>query len=138
MLWMKHYCNHYVQLKESLLCQSGKLLNLGLESFWLIWDCILLFRYQLYGVIMHLGATMASGHYVTYVCSRDTALDCATCTRDKRKTASLSGGAGKPPPNSIIDKQNSLLRCVRSFQTFTNIYIQRSQLSGDKSNCYKI
>lgn len=69
---------------------------------------------------------MASGHYVTYVCSRDTALDCATCTRDKRKTASLSGGAGKPPPNSIIDKQNSLLRCVRSFQTFTNIYTQRS------------
>ncbi|XP_054280513.1 ubiquitin carboxyl-terminal hydrolase 1-like isoform X1 [Macrosteles quadrilineatus] len=56
--------------------------------------------YQLYGIIMHLGSTLASGHYVSYVCGRDTVMDSANCTRDKRKTASLSGGAGKPASNT--------------------------------------
>uniref|UniRef100_A0A1B6MTU9 USP domain-containing protein n=1 Tax=Graphocephala atropunctata TaxID=36148 RepID=A0A1B6MTU9_9HEMI len=71
--------------------------------------------YQLYGVIMHLGATMASGHYVAYVCGRDTAIDCAKCTRDKRKTASLSGGAGKQASNNAAEKHSGgLLRFFKS------------------------
>ncbi|XP_075231641.1 ubiquitin specific protease 1 [Lycorma delicatula] len=56
-------------------------------------------RYELFGVIMHLGATMASGHYVAYVRGRDTSSDYEHCTRDKRKTASLSGASGKHVSN---------------------------------------
>jgi hypothetical protein len=41
---------------------------------------------------MHLGATIASGHYVAYVKARDSSADYDTCTRDRRKTASLSSG----------------------------------------------
>lgn len=61
---------------------------------------------------MHLGATMASGHYVTYVRGRDTTIDGAHCTRDKRKTASLSGGAGKTvnPVSSEKTSGSGLLR----------------------------
>jgi len=45
--------------------------------------------YQLYSVIMHLGATMASGHYVAYVRATDPTTNYSNCSRDKRKTASL-------------------------------------------------
>lgn len=76
-------------------------------------------RYELYGVIMHLGATMASGHYVTYVRGRDTTIDCAHCTRDKRKTASLSGGAGKTVNPVAAEKTSGsgLLRFFKSSKT---------------------
>lgn len=47
-------------------------------------------QYHLYGVIMHLGATMASGHYVAYVKARDSSIDYDSCTRERRKTASLT------------------------------------------------
>uniref|UniRef100_A0A146M471 Ubiquitin carboxyl-terminal hydrolase 1 n=1 Tax=Lygus hesperus TaxID=30085 RepID=A0A146M471_LYGHE len=47
-------------------------------------------QYNLYSVIMHLGATMASGHYVAYVKARDPSADYEACTRERRKTASLS------------------------------------------------
>lgn len=46
-------------------------------------------RYQLYGVIMHLGATIASGHYVAYVRAADPTPEYRSCDKDKRKTASL-------------------------------------------------
>merc|ERR1719186_2499783 len=32
-------------------------------------------KYQLYAVILHLGATLASGHYIAYVRAGDTSLD---------------------------------------------------------------
>lgn len=70
-------------------------------------------RYELYGIIMHLGSTMASGHYVSYVSGRDTVIDSADCQRDKRKTASLSGGAVKPTSNT--EKQKNLFRSVMSY-----------------------
>ncbi|CAH0395728.1 unnamed protein product [Bemisia tabaci] len=69
--------------------------------------------YQLYGVIMHLGATIASGHYVAYVRALDTA-DChahVNC-RHARKTASLTSA---PTPLShphplTTEKQSGLMR----------------------------
>lgn len=38
-------------------------------------------EYSLYSVIMHLGATMASGHYVAYVRPRDFSSDYESCNR---------------------------------------------------------
>lgn len=50
-------------------------------------------NYQLYGVIMHLGATIASGHYVAYVRASDLSADYHHCER--RRTTSLNGCLGK-------------------------------------------
>ncbi|XP_063230219.1 ubiquitin carboxyl-terminal hydrolase 1 [Bacillus rossius redtenbacheri] len=52
-------------------------------------------EYELYGVIMHLGATIASGHYVAYVRASDGEHDYHHCERDRRKAHSLTA-AGKP------------------------------------------
>lgn len=46
--------------------------------------------YQLYAIIMHLGATIASGHYVAYVKAQDNLEEYINCPRDRRKTGSLS------------------------------------------------
>jgi len=46
--------------------------------------------YQLYAIIMHLGATIASGHYVAYVKAQDNLDEYINCPRDRRKTGSLS------------------------------------------------
>ncbi|VVC40763.1 Hypothetical protein CINCED_3A007142 [Cinara cedri] len=46
--------------------------------------------YQLYAIIMHLGATIASGHYVAYVKAQDNLEEYDNCPRDRRKTGSLS------------------------------------------------
>nr|CAD7393671.1 unnamed protein product [Timema cristinae] len=59
--------------------------------------------YDLYGVIMHLGATIASGHYVAYVKASDNKPDYLHCDRDKRKALSLSSssaGAGNKPSSN--------------------------------------
>uniref|UniRef100_A0A8D8SKK3 Ubiquitin carboxyl-terminal hydrolase 1 n=1 Tax=Cacopsylla melanoneura TaxID=428564 RepID=A0A8D8SKK3_9HEMI len=40
--------------------------------------------YDLYAVIMHLGSTIASGHYVSYVRARDATSDYVQCPKDKR------------------------------------------------------
>uniref|UniRef100_A0A023F2R3 Putative ubiquitin carboxyl-terminal hydrolase 1-like protein n=1 Tax=Triatoma infestans TaxID=30076 RepID=A0A023F2R3_TRIIF len=70
-------------------------------------------QYHLYGVIMHLGATMASGHYVAYVKARDSSVDYDSCTRERRKTASLtaslssSGAAAAAAAGNANDKTNS-------------------------------
>lgn len=39
--------------------------------------------YKLYAIIMHLGATMASGHYVAYTRVCSSVADYATCSRSK-------------------------------------------------------
>lgn len=63
-------------------------------------------QYYLYGVIMHLGATMASGHYVAYVKARDPSADYESCTRERRKTASLSMSLSNSTSSSNNDKSN--------------------------------
>ncbi|XP_014254863.1 ubiquitin carboxyl-terminal hydrolase 1 isoform X2 [Cimex lectularius] len=64
-------------------------------------------QYHLYGVIMHLGATMASGHYVAYVKARDSSVDYDSCTRERRKTASLSASLSSSAAANSNDKSNS-------------------------------
>lgn len=48
--------------------------------------------YTLYGIIMHLGATIASGHYVSFVKTLDSSQEYLVCTQDKPKTSSLPRG----------------------------------------------
>lgn len=50
-------------------------------------------NYALYAIIMHLGAAIASGHYVAYVRTlENVAQEYLYCTHDKPKTSSLSRG----------------------------------------------
>ena len=39
-------------------------------------------HYRLYAVIMHLGATLASGHYIAYVRASDATVDYSNCSRN--------------------------------------------------------
>jgi len=52
-------------------------------------------RYRLYSVILHLGASLASGHYIAYVRAGDTSLDYFQCKRpgsaDTIKTSKRRG-----------------------------------------------
>lgn len=59
--------------------------------------------YSLYAIIMHIGATIASGHYVAFVKTSDNAQDYLLCSRDKPKTASLSRGSSI---NSVSTNNN--------------------------------
>lgn len=49
-----------------------------------------LHSYKLYAIIMHLGATMASGHYVAYTRVCPSTADYAACSRSKAATAAPS------------------------------------------------
>lgn len=76
-------------------------------------------RYQLCCVIMHLGGTMASGHYIAYVKASDHLEDYAECSRDLPK-GSLSASSSekslnflkylKPKAlgNTLIESRNGL------------------------------
>ena len=52
-------------------------------------------RYRLYSVILHLGSSLASGHYIAYVRAGDTSLDYFQCKRpisaDTVKTSKKKG-----------------------------------------------
>lgn len=52
-------------------------------------------RYHLCCVIMHLGGTMASGHYIAYVKATDHLGDYVECTRDLPKSNLSSGSSEK-------------------------------------------
>lgn len=80
-----------------------------------------LHRYQLCCVIMHLGGTMASGHYIAYVKVTDHFADYTDCNRDlPRGTLSASSSEKsinflkylKPraPSSSIIENKNGIVK----------------------------
>ena len=52
-------------------------------------------KYRLYSVILHLGASLASGHYIAYVRAGDTSIDYFQCKRpgsaDTIKTSKKRG-----------------------------------------------
>lgn len=79
-------------------------------------------RYELFGVIMHLGATIASGHYVAYVKASENVCDYYHCDRDKRKSSSLSSASagGKTGSNSSGDKMGSILKFFRPRSSNSN------------------
>ena len=69
-------------------------------------------HYELFGVIMHLGATIASGHYVAYVKASENVCDYYHCDRDKRKSSSLSSASsgGKSGNTFSGEKMGSILK----------------------------
>lgn len=84
-------------------------------------------KYYLYAVIMHLGAALASGHYVAYVRTFDIAQDYLYCTKDKPKTSSLSRGhsinsVSQNSSNSALEKSNGLFKIFKklSSKSFSN------------------
>ncbi|XP_069682403.1 ubiquitin carboxyl-terminal hydrolase 1 [Periplaneta americana] len=72
-------------------------------------------HYELFGVIMHLGATIASGHYVAYVKASENVCDYYHCDRDKRKSSSLSSASSgnKSGSSSSGDKMGGILKFFR-------------------------
>lgn len=87
---------------------------------------------------MHLGATMASGHYVAYVQASDHTRDYLNCTRDERKANSLSSATAAvvAAHAAAVGKSNNenktmagLLKFFRSKPASTN-----SNLSSNSSS----
>lgn len=64
-------------------------------------------QYKLYGVIMHLGATIASGHYVAYVKASENSYDYYHCDRDKEK-----------PHSNKVNEKGGLLRFFKTKPDF--------------------
>jgi len=61
-------------------------------------------KYQLYAVILHLGATLASGHYIAYVRAGDTSLDYFQC---RRPCVSPGDRSAKPQKKGLFNKMFS-------------------------------
>lgn len=55
-------------------------------------DAKAIHSYQLYSVIMHLGATMASGHYIAYTRASDYYNDYLECSRENPNKSTFSSG----------------------------------------------
>ncbi|XP_034249058.1 ubiquitin carboxyl-terminal hydrolase 1 [Thrips palmi] len=88
-------------------------------------------RYQLYGVIMHLGATIASGHYVAYVRASDPISEYRSCDKDKRKTASLiatNATKGSNQPDS--EKGRGLLKFFSRNKSNTSDAVSTNHLTN--------
>ncbi|XP_046982593.1 ubiquitin carboxyl-terminal hydrolase 1 [Schistocerca americana] len=91
--------------------------------------------YRLFGVIMHLGATIASGHYVAYVRAADPSPDYRRC--DRRRAASLdgclsssgSGSTGSTSSSSSGEKMGSILKFFRP-RSSASVAVSSSSASG--------
>ncbi|KAK7788598.1 hypothetical protein R5R35_012693 [Gryllus longicercus] len=90
-------------------------------------------QYQLYGVIMHLGATIASGHYVAYVKASENYFDYCHCGRDKRKIPSLSSGSGKSSGGSG-DKMGGILKFFRPKSSSSGVDVASKNLGNSAGN----
>jgi len=68
-------------------------------------------KYQLYAVILHLGASLASGHYIAYVRAGDTSLDYFQC---RRPSLSPNERGAKPAKKGLFNKMFSKSASVPS------------------------
>ncbi|XP_052130074.1 ubiquitin carboxyl-terminal hydrolase 1 isoform X2 [Frankliniella occidentalis] len=90
-------------------------------------------RYQLYGVIMHLGATIASGHYVAYVRAADPIADYRSCDKEKRKTASLiATNTTKGPSQPDGEKARGLLRFFSKSKSSNSDNVSTNHLTNSQ------
>lgn len=81
-----------------------------------------LHTYQLYSVIMHLGATMASGHYIAYTRASDYYSEYCECARENPKGVSFSSGT------------SDLTKTMNLFKLFKP---KNSSLGSGSSECLK-
>ena len=91
-------------------------------------------HYELFGVIMHLGATIASGHYVAYVKASENVCDYYHCDRDKRKSSSLSSASSsgsKGGGSSSGDKMGSILKFFRQRSSNSGSDISKHHSAGN-------
>ena len=115
-------------------------------------------HYRLYAVIMHLGATLASGHYTSYVRAHDQAWEYLNCQRrnssnrsqcnsaeriktNKNGDKNISSGSGKgimkyfSRNSSSSDTRNNILNSMNSGEAL-NGHSNNGYLEGCKgSNC---
>ena len=87
---------------------------------------------------MHLGATMASGHYVAYVQASDHTRDYLNCTRDERKANSLSSataalGAAHAAAVGKSNSENKSMAAIRKY-FFPKPSSSNSNLSSNSSS----
>lgn len=75
-----------------------------------------LHSYKLYAIIMHLGATMASGHYVAYTRVCPSIADYASCPRAKAMPSSLSPNTNRPNAERSTGNSNSGGGILRFFK----------------------
>ena len=72
--------------------------------------------YKLYAIIMHLGATMASGHYVAYTRVCSSVADYASCPRAKVFPSSSSPSSSRPSTERNSGNSNSGGGILRFFK----------------------
>ena len=63
--------------------------------------------YKLYAIIMHLGATMASGHYVAYTRVSPSTADYASCPRARAASAAAAAAAAAASASATSNATSS-------------------------------
>lgn len=93
-----------------------------------------LHSYQLYAVIMHLGSTMASGHYIAYTRASDYHTEYVNCCRDHSKLASLSSNAAEKSLSFFkYFKPKSNADSIKS--SLNHFHVRNGSSNHDVINC---
>lgn len=93
--------------------------------------------YHLYAIIMHLGATIASGHYVAFVKTLDNSQEYTFCTRDKPKTSSLSRTGTVSSNSTNSNNSSSSLLDKRLFKYVSKLSSKSFNGTSGNSNTFK-
>lgn len=89
--------------------------------------------YKLYAIIMHLGATMASGHYVAYTRVCPSVADYATCSRAKVSPSSLSPNTTRPNTERNNTNSNSGGGILRFFKPKSSTTLNAESVTSGSS-----
>lgn len=98
-----------------------------------------LHSYQLYGVIMHVGSTMASGHYIAYTRASDYHYEYVNCCRDNSKFLNFSSSSTEKSLNFLKflkPKLNSNSDSIKSSLNYLNSNKHGS--TSDVNNCKSV
>ena len=90
-------------------------------------------HYRLYAVIMHLGATLASGHYIAYVRASQDSAGVLEYTRCQRGGGGVSGSSSSAPTKSTVANSNKTATSERNSKNKKGImkFLRRG---GDKNS----
>ncbi|XP_050542668.1 ubiquitin carboxyl-terminal hydrolase 1 [Daktulosphaira vitifoliae] len=134
-LHLKRFCTNYRAVVSkvnehmptplTLECFCEECLSLGAQQLHRAHS------YQLYAIIMHLGATIASGHYVAYVKAQDNLEEYDNCPRDRRKTGSLLS-----TPNGTLPANYKKSSISNGLFRFLKISSKNSSTAGSTSSVF--
>lgn len=120
--------NNYVPTPLVLECFCDQCSNLAHEQK--------LHSYQLYAVIMHLGATMASGHYIAYTRASDHHHEYTDCCRDHSKLVNFSTATTEKSINFLkFLKPKSLSNNSDSIKSGLNHVTNKGGVSNGIGGC---